>query len=113
MVMWGRSVNVTTLFMDRFRPPKQLTSTKAHILSPLSLLESAEEETKVRCRTGYRTSDLWRISETLSMTVYATFQYCLSAFFASNQRFANISENFTCSVFPNFVLCSRFLIMGL
>ena len=26
MVMWGRSANVTILFVDRLRPPKQLTT---------------------------------------------------------------------------------------
>ena len=65
MVMWGRSVNVTTLFVDRLRPPKQLTSITVHILSPLALPESAEGETKVRWRTGHRTSDLWLLSLTL------------------------------------------------
>ena len=29
-------------------------------------------------------------------------------YFASQQRIANISENFTCTVLPNFVLCSHF-----
>ena len=70
--------------------PKQLISTKVHILSPLTLPESAEGETKVRYRTGYRTSDLWVLSETLNMMVYAKFQYLLNALVASNQRFANI-----------------------
>ena len=81
MVMWGRSVNVTTLFMGRLRPSKQLTNTKVHILSPVTLLESAEGETKVSGPTGYRTSDLWLSSQTLRIMVYAKFQYSLNALF--------------------------------
>ena len=53
MVMSGRSVKVTTLIPGRrLRPPKQFTSTKVHILPPETLLEAAEELTKVRSRTG-------------------------------------------------------------
>ena len=59
--------------MGRLRPPKQLTSTKEHILSPVAVLESAEGETKVSGRTGYRTSDLWLSSQTPSMMVSALF----------------------------------------
>ena len=47
-----------------------------HKLSPVTLPESAEGETKVSGRTGYRTSDLWLLSQTLSLMVYAKFQYC-------------------------------------
>ena len=79
--MSGRSVNVTTLFLGRLRPPKQLTSTKVHILSPVTLLESAEGETKVSGRTGYRTSDLWPLSQTLSLMVYVKFQHSLNVLF--------------------------------
>ena len=61
--------------MGRLRPPKQLTSTEVHILSPVTLLESAEGETKVSGRTGYRTSDLWLLSQILSVMVYAKFQH--------------------------------------
>ena len=47
MVMSGRSVNLTTLFLGRFGPPKckWLTSTKSLILLPVTdniLLESVE-----------------------------------------------------------------------
>ena len=53
MVMWGRSVIVTTSFMGRLRPAsKQLTSAKVNILAPVILLETAEGETKVSGRTG-------------------------------------------------------------
>ena len=48
VVMSGRSVNLTTWFLGRLRPPKQLTSTKCtHFASNLTptLLESAEGET--------------------------------------------------------------------
>ena len=51
--MSGQSVNVATLFPSKLRPLKQLISTKVHILSPVTLLESAEGETKVSGRTGY------------------------------------------------------------
>ena len=37
----------------------------------------------------------------------------LMFYFVSQQRTANISENFTCTVLPNFVLCWHLLIMGL
>ena len=58
MVMSGRSVNLTTLFLGRLRPPKRLTSTKcAHFRKKLTsaLLESAEGKTKVFGQIGYRT----------------------------------------------------------
>ena len=103
MVIWGRSVNVTTLFMGRLRPPKQLTSTKVHILSPVTLLESAEGETKVRCRIGYRTSDFWLLSQTLSMMVYAKFQYSLNALFCEPSEICEYKRKL--NIFPNFVLC--------
>ena len=64
--------------MGRLRPRKQLTSTKVHILSPVTLLESAEGDTEVSCLTGYRTSDLWLLSRALSLMVYAKFQYSLN-----------------------------------
>ena len=54
MVMSGRSVHVTTLLLGRLRPPNQLTSTKLHILSPVTLLDSAGGETKVSGRVEYR-----------------------------------------------------------
>ena len=58
--MSGRSVNLTTLFLGRLRPPKRLTSTSCtyfHQLLTIALLEKAEGETKVCCQTGYRTRD--------------------------------------------------------
>ena len=60
--------------------PKQITSTKVHILSLVTLLESAKGETKIdgRWPTMYRTSDLWLLSQTLSSMVYAEFQYSLT-----------------------------------
>ena len=81
MVLSVRSVNVTTVILGRLRPPKQLTSTKVHILSPVTLLESAEGDTEVSGRTGYRTLDLWLLSRTLSLVVYAKFQYSLNVLF--------------------------------
>ena len=83
MVMSGRSVNVTTLIpgeLGRLRPPKQLTSTKGHILAPVTLLESAEGVMKVSGRIGYRTSDLWLLCQILSLMVYK-FQYSLNVLF--------------------------------
>ena len=52
-----------------------------HKLSPVALPKSAEGETKVSGRTGYRTSDLWLLSQTLSLMVYAKFQYSLDVLF--------------------------------
>ena len=46
MVMWGRSDNVTTLFMGRLRPPKHLTSTKVHILSPVTFSNQGKKKRK-------------------------------------------------------------------
>ena len=36
VVVSGRSLNLTTLYMGRLRPPKQLTSKFVHILSPVT-----------------------------------------------------------------------------
>ena len=50
--MSGRSVNLTTLFLGRLRPPKRLTSTSYTYFRQYmttALLEKAEEETKVCC----------------------------------------------------------------
>ena len=47
MVMSRRSVNLTTLFLDRLRPPKRLTSTSCTYFRQKltsALLESAEGE---------------------------------------------------------------------
>ena len=52
-----------------------------NILSPETVLESAGGETKVSGRNGYRASGLWLRSQTLSMVVYAKFQYSLNALF--------------------------------
>ena len=76
MVMSGRSVNITTLISRQ--APKQLTSTKVHILLPVTLLESAERKTKVIDRTGYQTLDLWLLCQTLSLMVYVKFRYLLN-----------------------------------
>ena len=51
------------------------------ILSPVTFPESAEGETKVSDRTGYRTWDLWLLSQTLSLMVYAKLQYLVSDLF--------------------------------
>ena len=67
MVMSGRSVNLPTLFLVRLRPPKRLTSTLyTYFRQKLTtaLLESAEGETKVCGRSGYRTRDLWLLKQT-------------------------------------------------
>ena len=67
MVMSGRSVNSPTLFLDRLRPPKWLTSTLCTYFRQkltTALLESAEGEMKVCGRTGYRTWDLWLLKQT-------------------------------------------------
>ena len=59
--MEPRSVNLTTLFLSRLRPPKRLTSTSCTNFrqsQTTALLESAEGETKVCGRTGYPTLDL-------------------------------------------------------
>ena len=56
MVMLGQSVNLTTLFLGRHRPPKRATSTLCTYLRQqltTAHLESAEGETKVCGRTGY------------------------------------------------------------
>ena len=58
--MLRRSVNLSTLFLGRLRPPKRLTSTSCTYFPQeltTALLEKAERETKVCCQTGYRTQD--------------------------------------------------------
>ena len=105
MVMSGRSVNVTTLIpgeLGRLRPLKQLTSTKGHILAPVTLLESAEGETKVSGRTGYRTSDLWLLYRTLSLMVYAKFQYSLNVLFCEPTENCEYKRKFYMYRVPNF-----------
>ena len=79
--MWGRSGYITTLFLGRLRHSKQLTNTKMYILSLVTLFESAEGEKKVSGRSGYRTSDLWLLNQTLSMMICAKLQYLLNALF--------------------------------
>ena len=105
MVMSGRSVNETTLIpgeLGRLRPPKQLTSTKSNILTPVTLLESAEGETKVSVRTGYRTSDLWLLCQTLSLMVYAKFQYSLNVLFCEPTENCEYKRKLYMYRFPEF-----------
>ena len=64
--MSGRSVNLTTLFLGRLRPPKRLTSTSRTYFRQLLTtvpLESAEGETKVR--GGYEMKCITRVSSNL------------------------------------------------
>ena len=73
MVMSGRSVNLPTLFLGRLRPPKRLISTLCTYFRQkltTALLESAEGETKVCGRTGYRTRDLWLVKQTRGEGTY-------------------------------------------
>ena len=69
MVMSGWSVKLSTLFQGRLRPPKRFTS-----ISPVTdttLLESAEGETNICGRTGWRTRNLWFLSQTRYLLHYA------------------------------------------
>ena len=71
--MSGRSVNLPTLFLGRLRPPKRLTSTLCTYFRQkltTALLVSAEGETKVCGRTGYRTRDLWLLKQTRGEGTY-------------------------------------------
>ena len=73
MVMSGPLVNLPTLFLGRLRPPKRLTSTLyTYFRQKLTtaLLESAEGETKVCGRTGYRTRNLWLSKQTRGEGTY-------------------------------------------
>ena len=75
MIMSGRSVNLTTLFLDRLRPPKRLTSISCiyfHQKPTTALLESVEGEMKVCGRTEYRTRDLWLMSQTNYRLCYSS-----------------------------------------
>ena len=57
--MSGRSVNLTTLFLGRRRPPKRLT---VHILSPVTdncPSWKSERRNESMLPTGYRTQDPW------------------------------------------------------
>ena len=56
MVISGRSVNLTTLFLGRRIPPKRLTTTKCNYFRQkltTARLGSAGVEKKVCSRTGY------------------------------------------------------------
>ena len=58
--MSGRSVNLTTLFLVRLRPPKRLTSTSCTYFRQkltTAFLKLAEGETKVCGQIGYRIQD--------------------------------------------------------
>ena len=60
------SVNLTTLFLGRLRPPKWLTSTLCtyfHQSVTTALLETVEAKTKVGGQTRYRTWNLWLLSQ--------------------------------------------------
>ena len=73
MVMSGQSFNLPTLFLGRLRPPKRLTSTLCTYFRQkltTALLESAEGETKVCGRTGYRPRDLWLLKQTWGEGTY-------------------------------------------
>ena len=61
--MSGRSVNLTTLFLDRLRPPKRLTILRAHTFASnwqLPFLKKRKEKRKYVARPGIkpRTPDL-------------------------------------------------------
>ena len=77
MVMSGRAVNLPTLFLGSFRPPKRLASTLCTYFRQkltTALLESAEGETKVGGQTGYRTRDLWLLKQTQGEGTYTNGQ---------------------------------------
>ena len=100
MVMSGRSFNVA--IVGRLRSPKQLTSTySAHSLAS-NPLESVEGETKVSGRTGYRTSDFWLLSQTLSLMVYAKFQYSLNVLFCEPTEKCEYKQKFYMYRVPEF-----------
>ena len=70
--------------MGRFRPHKQLRS-------PVALPK--EGERKVSGRTGYRTPDLWLLSQTLRLMVYAKFQYSLNVLFCEPTEICEYKRN--------------------
>ena len=111
--MSGRSVNVNTLIPEQVRPPEQVTSSKVHILSPVSLFESAEEETKVCGRTGYRTLDLWLLSQTLSSMVYVKFQYSLNVLFCEQTEICEYMRKLCMYHVPQFRTMLTFTNYGL
>ena len=77
--MLGRSVNLTTLFLGRLRPPKQLTSTSCTYSNwQLPFLKKAEGETKVCCQTGYRSQNPWLTSQVPYRLCYAAGPSALS-----------------------------------
>ena len=70
VVVSGRSVDLTRLFMDRLWP----SCTFFRRWLTTALLELMEGETKVCGRTGYRTRDLWLLSQTRYRLRYAVRQ---------------------------------------
>ena len=73
MVMSGRSVNLITLFLDRLKPPKRLTSascTSFRQQLTTVRLETAEGETKVFSQVS--NWDLWLSSQTRYRLRHAT-----------------------------------------
>ena len=66
MVKLGCSVNLSTLFLGRLKPPKWVTSTSCTYFCQVlttALLESEEGEMKVCGRTRSQTWDLWLLSQ--------------------------------------------------
>ena len=69
MVMSGRSVNLTKLFLDRLKPCTYFGQSLR-----TALLELVEGETKVCGRAWYRTRDPWLLSQTRYRLRYAVRQ---------------------------------------
>ena len=73
-----------------------------HILSPVALPKTAEGEKNVSGRTGYRTSDLWLLSQTLSLMVYTKFRYSLNILFSEPTKICEYKRKLNMYRVPEF-----------
>ena len=92
----GRSVNLTTLFLGRLRPPKRFTSTSCTYFRQClttAPLESAEGEMKVCGQTGYRTQGLRLTSQVPYRLRYAARQMIMKGCVQWNQRIKERTAN--------------------
>ena len=69
-------------------------------------------ETKVSGRTRYRASDLWLISQTLRMMVYAKFQYSLNALFCEPTEICEYKRKIKMYRVPDFCATLTFTNYG-
>ena len=82
------------------------------LLSPVTLPESAEGETKVSGQTGYRVFDLRLLSQTLSLMAYAKSQYSLNVLFCEPTEICDYKRKLYMYRVPEFLTMLTFTNYG-